>query len=73
MGPDNKSNLILILGGLAVAVGVVLGIHLVRRHGGAKDPLVEANELISNCQQKIDEIESSLSHIQDALDSSAPD
>lgn len=68
-----RSKLIVILGGLLLAGGVALGIHILRRHQGDKDPLVEANDLISHCQGKIDEIESSLADIKNTLDSSQPD
>ena len=53
----------MILGGLAFAGAVVVTIELMRRRK-AEDPLTQANRLIARCNDKITEIEESVTGLQ---------
>ncbi|UCH34421.1 MAG: hypothetical protein JSV65_18145 [Armatimonadota bacterium] len=59
----------LILGGLAFAASLVVAIEVIRRK--RTDPLAQANRLIARCNDKISEIEESVSGLQSIIQAAA--
>jgi len=68
---DKKPSTAYWLLGLAALGGLLLAAGLVYQRSQGADPVGRANDLISRCNHKISEIESSLEHLQATVQSAA--